>query len=396
MSERISSQTQGHSLASIVIISILGTVGLAQLMILPIMSGAFVDYRGLSDQAVGWIASANFAGIALVSIVVSLKIHHWRLVPIALIGIGVLMLADMLTLFVTDLSAILGLRFLAGIGGGAVSAAVMSAIARTAVPERGYAIFVVLQFGLAAVGLYLLPLVLRWQGIEGLLLVLLALEAATLVLALKLSLFEGEQEQVQLETEVLLGKPAMLSLLAICLFEAGNSSIWTYVERIGSATGIGAEQVGTILSLASVLSIPCAFAVVFIGIRWGRLLPLTVGIGAAAAAMIGLGQSDGTLTFAASVLLFNAAWAFTLPYFQGLQADIDHSGSVVVAGQFATMLGASLGPLMASPLVGQGSYLPAIGLAFGFYVASWLVIYPVVVLLRRHFSSEGSDSVVQL
>jgi hypothetical protein len=68
-------------------------------------------------------------------------------------------------------------------------------------------------------------------------------------------------------------------------------------------------------------------------------------------------------------------WAFALPYFQAVEAEIDPGGSVVVAGGFATAFGGFAGPAMAASLVSPGSYSNMIFAAMGAY-------FLVVVLMR--------------
>ena len=70
--------------------------------------------------------------------------------------------------------------------------------------------------------------------------------------------------------------------------------------------------------------------------------------------------------------LYNIAWAFTWPYFLSIQADIDHTGTVVVAGQFSNLVGNAIGPAMAAFCVGGGEYVPAVWLACALFVASLL------------------------
>ena len=67
---------------SLCMVSFVGTIGLSSLMILPILVGSYVDYLGFGEDTAGWISAANLAGIAVMTLVVSLKTNHWPLAKI--------------------------------------------------------------------------------------------------------------------------------------------------------------------------------------------------------------------------------------------------------------------------------------------------------------------------
>lgn len=106
---------------SFALIGAAATVSLTGLMILPILVGAYVDYLGHSESTAGWVSSANLAGIALMTLIVSLKTRHWSLQTVALYGLSVMIAADLLTTFLRPVPLFAGLRFLSGLGSGGCS-----------------------------------------------------------------------------------------------------------------------------------------------------------------------------------------------------------------------------------------------------------------------------------
>jgi predicted MFS family arabinose efflux permease len=55
--------------------SVIGTVTLMPLLVLPAMVGILVDDAGLSESFAGWVASANFSGSASVALLMAFRIH---------------------------------------------------------------------------------------------------------------------------------------------------------------------------------------------------------------------------------------------------------------------------------------------------------------------------------
>jgi hypothetical protein len=79
-----------------------------------------------------------------------------------------------------------------------------------------------------------------------------------------------------------------------------------------------------------------------------------------------------------------------LAYFLSIQADLDHTGTVVVAGQFSNLVGNSLGPAMAAFLVGGGDYVLAIWMACGLFVLSLLPMLEIARMVTLPTSSRST------
>jgi len=73
-------------------------VGWAVFMGLPILVGALVDFRGFTEEQVGYLASADMGGVFISSIVVSLFIAKMDRRFWVTIGIAVAIVADIFTI----------------------------------------------------------------------------------------------------------------------------------------------------------------------------------------------------------------------------------------------------------------------------------------------------------
>ena len=148
---------------------------------------------------------------------------------------------------------------------------------------------------------------------------------------------------------------------------------------MGIDAGLSNEGTGNVLSAVTALSVLGAFLVIWLQNELGHLGPLSAGITCQIFAMLILVKFTSPVGYSVGVGLYSIAWAFSWPYFLSIQADLDATGTVVVAGQFSNLVGNSIGPAMAAFLVGGGEYVPAIWMACGLFIASLL---PMLAIAR--------------
>jgi MFS family permease len=350
-------------------VSVLGSIALLPLLVLPTMIGALVDYTGFTEAEAGWVAAVGFAGSALGAIVAGLRIRHFDPRMLGVVGLVLLAVFDAASVFASQLPAWLFVtfRFVSGVGGAIAFAAVMASIATMSNPERGYGIFMVFQFGISAVGLYGLPFLLPVIGVSGMFLILSAAAVLSLLLRNAVIHRKAVSAETAVEIHTLLKPAALLAMFGIGLYETANLGYYTYSERIGVNFGLTDYRIGEILGLATFLGVPSALIVVWLGDRFGQLKPLSAALLVSVVGLLVLLYPLGPASYAVSMYLMGIAWAFGLPYFQAVEARIDPGGSVVVVGGFFTSCGAVLGPAIAATLVRPGFYDNVLLFAIGTY-----------------------------
>ncbi|MEM1413098.1 MAG: MFS transporter, partial [Pseudomonadota bacterium] len=366
-------------------LSMIGCVSLLGLLVLPVVVGGWVDELGFSERDAGLLSSASFLGSALAALVLAFRIHRLNLRLVAGIGLLGMAIADGVSALAGNLPplAIVAVRFVSGVASAGVYGAVMGSLAGFRSPDRGYGLFMALQFLVSGAGLYLLPPLMPQLGVTG---VFVLFAAAALVGLAFLSGVPGPASRAAapapatVEWKIILAPAAMLCLLGYGLFESSQMGQFAYIERIGVSLGLTPEQLGLSMGFASFIGIPGAMAVTVLGSRFGYFRPIIVAASIQIVVMVWLLSATGFGEYFIIACIFSIFWAFVLPYFQAMCARIDPRGSVVVAGGFATGSAGFLGPAGAALLVRPDDYRLMI---LGVIVTLAMVIVITALLARQ-------------
>ena len=356
--------------------SVIGTVSLLPLLVLPAMVGVLVDEAGLSESFAGWVASANFLGVSFVSLFLAFRMHQVDLRRIAIVTLAIAVAADVASAYLAaPTAAFLLIRFVTGAANGAAQIAALSAIARLNNVERGYGLLITLQFTVAAIGCYILPVYSTDLGATGMFLLFAACDLFALALAKHLpgraiDKCTGAEPERGSERSILFSAVTLLALLGFGMFETANTAQYTYLGRLGVALAFSDQQIGTVLMIASLAGIPGAFTIIVVGKRFGTIGPLLFGIGIAIIGLIILITSGAFAWYLIAGMCLGFSWAFCLPFIQALLASLDPNGSAIAAGTAAATVGVAVGPGLAATVVEVGHYQPAFLIAIALMIVS--------------------------
>ena len=292
--------------------------------------------------------------------------------------------ANVACTLVTDVTAFAGLRFAAGVGAGGLISLSFAAIGLTRKPDRnfGYLIMWVLTYG--AFGLLAMPTAFRLAGLTG---VLWFFALFPLVTLPWLKYFPASGENVvQVERDAVdLPAPARgLALAAMFAYFLAQGVVWAYLFLIGIAGGLTEQQVANGLTVSQFAGIAGALGAALTAGRYGRALPLSIGILGGAATLYFLVGQFGAAIYLIAVSIYNLAWNFTHPYLLGAMASFDRRGRVVVYAVAMQMLGLAAGPSLAASVIREGIYVN-VNLLGGalFLVSAALILPPVLAQSRR-------------
>jgi predicted MFS family arabinose efflux permease len=343
------------------------------------MIGVLVDNAGMSESSAGWSASVNFLASAVVGLLMAVRIHHMNLRQVATVALALAVVADLVSGFTAgNTTFFFAARAVAGLLLGAAYITSVSSFARYDGYERGFGLFVTLQFIISGLGLYIVPVYADAMGAPG----LFGLFAGMDVIALSLARYlpsekaaEAGQGIKESELKILLTGSAILAIVGFAVFEAANNAQFAYIERFGVALEISDQQVGLALMIASLVGIPGAFSIVIVGQRFGTLSPLVLGISIAIGGLLVLlnAESYGAYFFGGCCMGFS--WAFCLPFIQSLLATIDRKGSAISAGTSFSTFGSAFGPGLAATVVAGGKYSNVFLLSIGLFVLTLALFF---------------------
>jgi MFS family permease len=356
--------------------SVIGTVSFLPLLVLPAMINVLVDEAALSESSAGWVASANFFGFSLVALVMAFRMHRVDLRRMATIALAIAFIADLISAYLAaPTAAFLLIRFITGSANGAAQIAALSAIARLDNAERGFGLLITLQFIVAAVGCYILPVYSAELGATGMFLLFAACDLFALALARHLpgraiDEWAGMETERGSERSIVFAAVTLLALLGYGMFEAANTAQYTYLGRLGVSLAFSDHEIGTVLMVASLAGIPGAFTIIVIGKRFGTIGPLAFGIGVAIIGLVILITSGQFAWYLTAGICIGFSWAFCLPFIQTLMASLDPNGSALAAGASAASIGVAVGPGLAASVVEVGHYEPVFMIAIALLIVS--------------------------
>lgn len=350
-----------------------------------------VEHVGFDDRGAGVVVGFEMFGLAATTILMTFTAHrvNWRSVVLG--SVIVMFLANLLCTLTTDQSTFMTLRFIAGLGAGSLVSLSFAAVGLTRNPDRNFGLLIMLVLTYGAVVLWLMPSVYAVAGMDGALwfFALFPLSALPFIRYLPKS---GESEaQVEADAVNLSFGMKMLALLAMLAYFIAQGVVWAYLFLIGLAGGLSEQAVANGLTLSQFAGIAGALLAAVIANRFGRSLPLTIGIaGGAICLYFMIGQFE-FLVFALAVGIYNFAWNLTHPYLLAAMASFDRSGRIVVYAVAMQMVGLAAGPLIAAAVISESEYVNVNWLGAGLFAISLALILPPVLAQARIFNAVAGD-----
>jgi len=378
---------------SIAAVVVLAVIGPCMFILQPAYVQGLVEYMQFSEAQAGLIASAEMFGLATMAIAINFIMGHfnWRLLSISFLAIAAL--GNFLSLGLSDAKALMAMRYFTGLGSGGLIAITFTMMGLTERAERnmGYIVAAVLTYG--ALGLLVMPSAFHLVGVEGVLAFfgLFCVSGFYFIGNLPCS-----HQRHDCELDVGPEYPWSTKLVALAGVLAYNLAIgivWVYMFLVGVEAGIGEQTVANALTVSQFLGIAGAMAAVIFEVRFGRLLPLMVGILGGAFGIGLLLNTPSLVLYTAGVCCFNFLWNVTMPYLMATLAAYDARGQVVAIGVALQMLGYAVGPAVAATLLGVGGYDLINSIAIGLFVAAAILFVPG---LRRQERNDAKSVVSSL
>lgn len=337
--------------AAVLLLVVAGTLWL----IMPIYIGAAADSLNLDESQAGTLGFADFAGMALASILAPLWIRrlNWR--HVAAGALVVMFFGNLLSIFIDDFTSLLLVRFLTDLGSGTLASVGLAALADSTKSDRNFGIAIAVQTAMGSLGLFGMPYLVTSWGLDSIFVLLIILVLLVSPLLLWLPQTGRVTDPVKSGSRRYLLLP-LLGLLAMTLFFANVGAIWTYIELIGASVDLSATYIGKALAISNAIALLGALAAVYLGDRFGHLRPLLAVAISQLIALAILNHHIDAVTFFVSLCIYSFFWNFAIPYQMTLTANSDPSGRMIVMATAFHGAGAAVGPGLVSVFISPGSF----------------------------------------
>ncbi len=385
--------TQWHaredSLLAAVFLSFMATAGLFYVNIMSAIVDGLMTGLHFSAKDAGLVASANVYGAALGALAAVFVVRRvpWRKAAVAILILLIVM--DGGSALVHSAPVLAAMRFVHGLMGGLLVGLSYGVISRTKVPEKVFGVLLVVQFGLGGLGLMYLPRLVPLYGYEVLFAALAAFSAVALLMVPFLAPYVRPAVDPLAKTGKLAIWPLILTFLAMFTFQAANMGLAAFIIGLGRDAGLRLEPMTDALGWANWIGTAGSVLVVVMGIRFGRLVPMLIGLvltlGGTWAFHLIYDKSMGLQVYFWANILTAITWCFVIPYLLGMCAAFDPQGRMAALGGFFSKMGLATGPLCAALIVnahlGYGLLIDVTVAVLAISLVA--LIYPALALDRQ-------------
>lgn len=318
-------------------------VGGLEFSIMPLFLGGMASHLLFTEQQVGFIGSGYLIGFTLTSFSAVFWSHriNWR--SAVFLAAAVAFLCYGIATAIWDFLMILVLVFGVGCARGAFYAVSICTLGDREKAERAFALGSVATMVLAGLGMLALPYSMEKWLIDGLFIPLISVTIAAALLVRWLPVRAKERAKTTQSSQYRNTLQVLVGLLALLIFWIGMCGIWAFLERIGNASGLSPQAIGTVLAVSYVAVILGALAAAWLGDHIGRALPIFIGMVTMLAGILVMDRMLRFGTYMSASVLFQTGWIFCYPYMMAVINKSDASGRFVALIAAAQGLGASVG-----------------------------------------------------
>ena len=377
-----------RALFACVMMYMLAPVGMS---LIPLLVGAGAESLGLTQKQAGFLASADLAGIAVAAVICTAWIRRWAWRPLAVAGIAVIVLSNVISIRVESFPYLCLLRFITEFGQGIIYSLAMVSIGDTSKPDRYFAFGIGMTVLISIAFFLLLPGLIQIYGLTAIFATHALVACAVLPVVLWLPQ-RGVTQPQAVTARAGNVAPLFIVMIGFMFYMAAEGGLWAYMERIGNHAGFTPEFIGRALAATQVCSVIGALLASALSTRYGRMLPVVAGCSLLIIAMMMLlGQGAGF--FVSAVCLTQFSYIFVAPYLLLLCVELDPTGRLYILSIAFKLGGMSLGPSVIAQFLVPGSYAAVSWIGSVFLLATLLLIVPQALRLDKNDRSPSAGHV---
>lgn len=368
---------------SLLTIMLTGIAGVMVMGLLPIIATAFVEYMRFSESQAGYVLAAEMSGFAVGTLLISARVHIWNRRVLALSGLIILSLGNLICLGVHSFDLMLIARLSIGLGGGVVAGVMAASIAATGSPDRFFGFYTVLTLSTSAILMSFSPALLILFGIKGLFSLLACMTLPALCLIRNFPEFAVSRKTSIAGTPASSRKMPLKIVMTVGIatlaYYIGTGGVWPYMSQVGKAQGYTIQTIGILLAVAQIFGVIGAMVPVFLGVRLGRVLPISFSIITSICCLLALLIFSNKLVYALVLQLYMFVWLLFFPYLMGIVSELDPAGRLAGVSYALQSIGFAIGPALAALLISEGGYAALFHLGIGCYLATLILLLPLAL-----------------
>ncbi|WNC68867.1 MFS transporter [Thalassotalea nanhaiensis] len=331
-------------------------VGYSVMVSIPVLSTAWVEMLGFTEEQVGRVAGADLGGFSVGAVLAASFVGRMNRQLLVLIGIIISIASNALCMAYVEYEQVLWLRVAAGFGSGIFTAVAVTSLGGTTKPARAFNLLLFAFAFSQALELYILPKL----SMDGIYLFFIGLTVVCLLFIRWVpkrplndsELAEQEKHEDSIEDWHVPKILPWFCLAAISFTYINIGGYWTYIELAALSDGIADDWIGKLLVLTSFFSIVGCLVATLLSDRFGLFKPLICSL-LAMAIIVGMLSSGITdLNIMISLFSFNLLWIFVDVFQTAMVAHMDRSGSLVALVPGAQGFGQIIGPNVAASVLG--------------------------------------------
>lgn len=343
----------------------------------PVFIGIMADRLHLTPAQMGGLAAIEATGGIFASVTAPHWIARvpWR--PLAFWAAAVAVIGALLGITATSFEQLLVIRLTSSIlGCGVLYAIGVAILARTAKPDRHFAIAGGLQAAVPALTMFLVPWAAKVSG-SNLALGVFAAAFACSLLGIRFMRMSTEADlertvDLRMRTSAF-GLQGLAILGSTLCLAAASGAYWSFAERIGVQAALSADAIGAVLAVASIAGVGGSALAVFLIGKASRSVLFAFGSIGYLAALAMLHARITLPLYATTAVLSYICSVFLTPLQFGAIAQLDHEGKLAVAAPAAQSLGVMAGPFAAGLAIRGNDFVVSAVVAGAFAILTWIL-----------------------
>ena len=313
----------------------------------PVLLVEILTLKGMSGASAGLVLSVEMLALSVSSALCAKLPRGTPFLPIALAGALTAGLGDLLSILAPDYRLLLASRILCGVGEGATMMVYSASLARFADPERAYGVVNVVSVLCGAILVYAAPAIGHFTGgrvtFPTLLAWIVLMIPALLLMPRSERLADSNSGATPAGGPVL-SRSIVVIAVACFLFSVTGAAMWSFYFVIGGRTGLEADAINRAIAVATMLSLIGSLAASVMGSRFGRRVPISLGLVLVAGAIFWITHTQSATVYRLAMAVDLIGIYFLLPLFFGFAAAEDRGGRGAAMIGSAFFAGLAFGP----------------------------------------------------